>query len=216
MWNGKFHLKPLRLFFLLFLCFLRGLLQLSQQPLYLPPEVILNRGHNGGADHWSLGVLIYEMLTGDTPFYREGMEQMDLFRAIVKGRFTPPKSVSAEANSIIKAFLTRDPAQRLGSLAGGEDDIAVHPWFKDVDFDQLQHKDIKPPKIPKVKDPLDASNFEDWSHLDDKSKKKFPRLTAAQKEVFVVSRRCQHFVNEQGKQWSESSVFLTLSSFFGF
>ena len=49
-------------------------------PLYLPPEVILNRGHNWSADHWSLGVLIYEMLFGDTPFYEDGMQQMDLFR----------------------------------------------------------------------------------------------------------------------------------------
>ena len=56
-------------------------------PLYLPPEVILNRGHNWGADHWSLGVLTFEMLAGYTPFYKEGMDQMELFRAIVKGRY---------------------------------------------------------------------------------------------------------------------------------
>jgi serine/threonine protein kinase len=127
------------------------------------------------------------MLTGDTPFYNDGMEQMDLFRAIVKGRFTPPKNATPEAISIIKAFLTRDPAQRLGSLAGGEDDILVHSWFKGIDFDQLELKNIAPPKVPKVKNPLDASNFEDWSHLEDKSKQKYPQLNAAQKEVFTVS-----------------------------
>jgi len=148
------------------------------------------------------------MLTGDTPFYKEGMEQMDLFRAIVKGRFTPPTNVSPEANSMIKAFLNRDPAQRLGSLAGGEDDIALHPWFKDIDFEELQHKNINPPKVPKVKDPLDASNFEDWSHLDDKSKMKFPKLTVAQKEVFLVSRQCQHFVIAHGNQWAEFSIVI--------
>jgi len=157
-------------------------------PLYLPPEVILNRGHNQSADHWSLGVLIFEMLTGDTPFYKEGMEQMDLFRAIVKGRYQPPANISEEAGSVIKGFLSRDPAQRLGSLAGGEDDIPEHPWFKAIDFQELQLKKITPPKVPKVKDPLDVSNFEDWSHLEDKSKMKFPKLSYAQKKVFEVIR----------------------------
>jgi len=75
---------------------------------------------------------------------------MDLFRAIVKGRYTPPTGISEEATSIIKGFLTRDPAQRLGSLAGGEDDVAAHPWFTSIDFEELQAKSLTPPKIPKV------------------------------------------------------------------
>ena len=57
-------------------------------PLYIAPEVILNRGHNAGADHWSLGVMIYEMICGFTPFYSSGMDQAALFAAIVKGKFS--------------------------------------------------------------------------------------------------------------------------------
>jgi serine/threonine protein kinase len=147
----------------------------------------MNRGHNACADHWSMGILIFEMLTGETPFYKHGMEQMDLFRAIVKGRFTPPTHATPEAVSIIKALLARDPAQRLGSLAGGEDDILMHPWFKSINFDELELKTIAPPKVPKVKNLLDASNFEDWSRLEDKSKQKFPNITTEQKEIFTVS-----------------------------
>ena len=45
-------------------------------PLYIAPEVITNRGHDHGADHWSFAVLLYEMLTGRTPFYRKGMDQI--------------------------------------------------------------------------------------------------------------------------------------------
>jgi len=147
---------------------------------------ILNRGHNWGADHWSLGVLTYEMLTGKTPFYMEGMNQMDLFRAIVKGIFTlPPDGTSSLACDIIRGFLTRNPSQRLGSLAGGEDDVFSHQWFEDLDFVKLRNQELEPPFLPTLKDLLDASHFEDWSHLEDKTHKKYPRLTREQAAIFA-------------------------------
>jgi protein kinase X len=146
--------------------------------------VILNRGHTFSADHWSLGVLTYEMITGFTPFYFDGMEQMDLFRAIVKGLYEKPRTIQPLAASIIDGFLTKSPTKRLGSLAGGEEDIYKHPWFEDIDFAALRNKQIKAPLVPKIKDPLDASNFEDWSHLDDKTKQRYPKLTPAQAQLF--------------------------------
>jgi serine/threonine protein kinase len=168
-------------------------------PLYIPPEVILNRGHSWSADHWSLGILIYEMLFGDTPFYCDGMQQMDLFRAVVKGTFVVPEAnnqkepVSENVKSIIHAFLTKDPAQRLGSLAGGEDDVLQHKWFANpiefsgsdvIDFNKLREKTIVAPLVPKVKNPLDASNFEDWGHLDDKTRVRYPKIDEQQDKVF--------------------------------
>lgn len=134
----------------------------------------------------SLGILIFEMMTGVTPFYEDGMEQMDLFRAIVNGRYKPHSKLSEDANNIVKSLLIRNPSHRLGSLAGGEDDIFNHLWLRSIDFDRLLLKELTPPKVPKVEDPLDASNFEDWSHLDDKRKMKFPKLTVTQKKVFEV------------------------------
>ena len=131
-------------------------------PLYLPPEVILSRGHKWSADHWSLGVLIFEMITGDTPFYQSGMEQMDLFRSIAKAKFEMPSTIQKDAADMIRGFLTKDPNKRLGSLAGGEDDIYTHPWFNIIDFVNLRKKSIKAPYKPNIKNPLDASNFENW------------------------------------------------------
>lgn len=154
-------------------------------PLYLPPEVILNRGHNSSADHWSLGILIYEMLIGKTPFYKHGMEQMDLFRAIVKCQYELPPSLSPTSREVISGFVTKNPAQRLGSLAEGEDGVAQHPWFASVNFDELRQKKLQAPEIPKIKNPLDASNFEDWSHLDDKTKMTFPKLSPEEKKLFA-------------------------------
>jgi serine/threonine protein kinase len=168
-------------------------------PLYLPPEVILNRGHNWSCDHWSIGVMIYEMLFGDTPFYQEGMQQMELFRNIVKGKYLFPDVTNAEnlpasehVASIVRGFLTKDPAQRLGSLAGGEDDVLKHKWFSNklakdqaIDFTELRRKTIKAPLVPNIRNPLDASNFEDWSHLDDKTRTKFPKLSTEQQKIFA-------------------------------
>jgi serine/threonine protein kinase len=153
-------------------------------PLYLPPEVILNRGHNWSADHWSLGVLIFELISGDTPFYEQGMDQMDLFRAIVKGEYFLPRNFSEKVGNIVDGFLTKNPAQRLGSLANREDDIYSHPWFANVNWDRFRQKLVKAPNVPKIKNPLDASNFDDWSHLEDKTKMDFPALKPAQEQLF--------------------------------
>ena len=150
----------------------------------MAPEVILNRGHDWGADHFSLGVLIYEMLAGATPFYKEGMQQMDLFRAIVKGSYTPPREASLAARSMMEGLLQTNPIRRLGSLAGGEDDIVEHPWLGDVDFETLRRMDVPAPFIPKIANPLDDSHFDDWSHLQDKSATTYPKLTAEQAQIF--------------------------------
>jgi serine/threonine protein kinase len=157
-------------------------------PLYIAPEVILNRGHDHGADHWSFGILIYELLFGSNPFYKHGMDQMDLFRSIVKARYVTPTSppISEEASNIMKGLLTRSSDKRLGSLADGEDGILLHPWFAkyDMDMKELRMKKYTAPVIPSIKNPLDASNFENWDHLDDKTKKIFPPISHEEQYLF--------------------------------
>ena len=153
-------------------------------PLYLAPEIILNRGHNWAVDHWSLGILIFEMLTGYTPFYEEHMDQMDLFRAIVQDKVHLTRSMSHDASSIITGFLEKNPRKRLGSRAHGLEEIFWHPWFKHIDFGKLRHKEIRAPFVPDITDPLDSSNFEDWSSMDDKLSEKYPPLKNSEKKIF--------------------------------
>jgi serine/threonine protein kinase len=158
-------------------------------PLYIAPEVILNRGHNYGADHWSLGCLIYEMLTGRTPFYEGGMDQSALFKAIVKGVFPMARGISNDAQSILLGLLTRNPNRRLGCPAthggnGNFDDILYHPWLCTIDHEALLLKDIPAPSVPKIKDPFDRSNFDDWSHVEDKRKVTYPKLKQSQELLF--------------------------------
>jgi serine/threonine protein kinase len=157
-------------------------------PLYIAPEVVLNRGHDMGADHWSLACMIFEMICGATPFYKDGMDQLSLFRAVVKGQFKFPKSrkeiFSEKSKDLITRMLVVDPHRRLGSLAGGEKDIFRAAWFEEINFDKLKRKELKAPWVPKIKDPLDTSNFENWDHLDDKAKAKDPPISAKDEEIF--------------------------------
>jgi serine/threonine protein kinase len=148
--------------------------------------VILNRGHDKGADHWSFAVMLYEMMTGVTPFYKEGMDQMALFKAIVKGSYVFPSNLrmSSDVQNLMEAMIITDPSRRLGSLAAGSKGIFRAKWFEEIDFAKLRRKEIKAPFIPKIKDPLDGSNFEDWSHLKDKDKDSYPPLSADQQKIF--------------------------------
>ncbi len=153
-------------------------------PLYLAPEVILNRGHSWSVDYWSLGVMIYEMLVGKTPFYEHGMNKAELFQNIVRGKVYPPVNVSPEVLSLLSGLLRRDPAKRLGSLIGAESDIIDHPWFSDIDRDRLFLKELDAPFLPTIKDPFDSSNFSSWKHVEDKRFLKYPALTQDEKMIF--------------------------------
>jgi serine/threonine protein kinase len=118
-------------------------------PNYLSPEIIFDRGHNYSTDHWALGVVMYEMICGENPFYFDGMEQMALFKAICQEKFYPlPDDVSDEAYCVIEPLLEKDPALRLGALAGRGKDIIKMGWFDGLDLNALRRKSIKAPFIP--------------------------------------------------------------------
>ena len=95
-----------------------------------------------------------------------------------------PTGLSPNTKDFLSKMIVRDPTRRLGSLAGGERDIFVHPFFTGIDFKELRRMSLKAPYVPTIKDPLDATNFEDWSHLEDKSHKKYKSLTKKQEEIF--------------------------------
>lgn len=158
-------------------------------PLYLAPEIIMQKGHNKGADHWSWGVLLYEMIVGMTPFYDGIVDQMGLFKNIVKCKMEFPSGfneVSFYSRDLIKRMLTVNPNDRLGSFVNAENDIKCHPFFKDIDWKKLCKKELKVPFKPKVSDPLDGSNFDDYSKLEAKAKhEKMHKLTSAEQKLFT-------------------------------
>lgn len=151
---------------------------------YLAPEVILTRGHDKAADNWTLGILIYVLLTGENPFYFDGMDQMSLFEAICQSNFEPPANVSPEAVDLVTRLLVKDPSTRLGSLKRGDRDIWKHKWFDELDLRAMRIRELPAPWVPAVKDLFDTSCFDDYSHLDDKTSIEYGPLDEKSAKLF--------------------------------
>ncbi len=123
-------------------------------PEYLAPEIIDNLGHGKAVDWWSLGAIIYEMLTGLPPFYSKDRDK--LFKNIKSGNLKFPHYLSKEAISLLQSLFVKDPDTRLGSGPNGLDDIKSHVFFKSIDWEAIYNKKIKPPFIPKIKSESDT------------------------------------------------------------
>ncbi|KAK6726928.1 hypothetical protein RB195_004931 [Necator americanus] len=115
---------------------------------YMAPEVINRRGHSCAADFWSLGVLMFEMLTGHLPF--QGHDRKDTMTQILKAKLTMPQFLSPEAQTLLRALFKRNAVNRLGAGPDGVEEIKRHPFFASIDFGQLLNKEISPPFKPAV------------------------------------------------------------------
>ncbi|ROT66698.1 cGMP-dependent protein kinase, isozyme 1 [Penaeus vannamei] len=131
-------------------------------PEYVAPEIILNKGHDKAVDYWSIGILMYELLTGTPPF--TASDPMKTYNIILKGidMVDFPQHLSRNAISLIKRLCREAPAERLGYQRAGIQDIKKHKWFQGFDWDGLRARVLQPPIIPKIKGPADAGNFDSY------------------------------------------------------
>lgn len=141
-------------------------------PEYLAPELVLGRGHNKAVDYWALGILIFEMEAGYSPYSDQSgnMDQVVICKNIVNGQLRFPPQYNADCKDLVKKLLTREVANRLGNLKGGAEDIKQHKWFSGVDAEAYYKKTIRAPWIPSVKSPTDTSQFDPYGaddHKDD-------------------------------------------------
>jgi len=110
---------------------------------YLAPEIILNKGYNSSVDIWSLGILIYEMLTGWTPWQDDNRKK--LFEKILKEALDLSNpNLSANAKDLLKRMLEKNVSKRLSSIP----EIKKHPFFSGIDFTKIFMRAIKPPFKP--------------------------------------------------------------------
>jgi len=127
------------------------------------------------------------MITGDTPFYKEGMDQLDLYRQICSAKYEVHHILNGKDNAVdlISGLLKKVPSQRLGMLKNGQKDIYEHSWFSDISFEQYRAREVDAPWVPKIKDPLDSSNFDSWKHMKDKTKQTQSPLDEKQNAIFA-------------------------------
>nr|AML77938.1 putative LOV domain-containing protein [Tropaeolum peregrinum] len=100
---------------------------------YIAPEIITAAGHSSAVDWWALGILLYEMLFGYTPF--RGKTRQKTFANVLQKdlKFPRSKPVSLQAKQLMYRLLHRDPKSRLGSREGANE-IKRHPFFKGINW----------------------------------------------------------------------------------
>merc|ERR1711953_59914 len=136
-------------------------------PNYIAPEILRAEDYGFSVDWWALGVLLYEMLAGRSPFDIVGATDNPdqntedyLFQVILEKTIRIPRSLSVKAASILKGFLNKNPADRLGCHRdSGFGEIMNHPFFKTIEWAMLEQKQIPPPYRPRLENERDLANF---------------------------------------------------------
>lgn len=124
-------------------------------PEYLAPELLLNQGYTRSVDWWTLGTLLYEMLTGLPPFYDDDVPTM--YKKILQNPLKFPSFLDGtDAQDLLKKLLQKEPSKRLDDAQ----QIKSHAFFKDIDWQKLLSKSYMPPFKPQVEGLLDTSNFD--------------------------------------------------------
>lgn len=126
-------------------------------PEYLAPEILENKGHGKAVDWWSLGTLLYEMMSGLPPFYDQNMQRM--YDKILHSQLRFASHITPDSKAILTGLLQRKVEDRLGS--GGPKEIMDEVFFSDLDFDKVLARGYTPEfKPPNSHGDLDTSNFD--------------------------------------------------------
>lgn len=125
---------------------------------YMSPEIIQGKGHDKAADWWSVGILLFEMLTGKPPFIGGNREKIQ--RKIIKDRLKLPRLLSPEAHSLLRELLQKEPSRRLGSGPNGSDEIKSHKWFKSINWKKLEARETVLSFVPDVAGEHCTANFD--------------------------------------------------------
>jgi len=127
-------------------------------PEYLAPEILQGVGHGKPVDWWSLGTLVFEMLTGLPPFYSRNMNHM--YEKILKAELRCPTYLAPDVVDLIQKLLVRDPVRRLGSGPGDVKELEQQAFLGSLDFKRVYNKEITPVYKPNIGSELDVANFD--------------------------------------------------------
>jgi len=129
-------------------------------PEYLAPEVIRNTGHGTAVDWWAFGILVYEFLVGQPPFWDQN--PMRIYEMIVEGNLRFPAAMTQDARDLISKLCTVDVSKRLGNIQGGAATVKSHAWFATINWDDLYNRRKPGPIIPHLRNAEDTRNFDDY------------------------------------------------------
>ncbi|PZC86528.1 hypothetical protein B5X24_HaOG209247 [Helicoverpa armigera] len=127
-------------------------------PEFLAPEVLTETSYTRAVDWWGLGVLIFEMLVGESPF--PGEDEGEVFDSIVNDEVRYPRTLSLEAIALMRRLLRKNPERRLGSSERDAEDVKKQAFFRNVNWEQLLLRKVKPPFVPTINNLEDVSNFD--------------------------------------------------------
>ncbi|XP_041976185.1 titin homolog isoform X2 [Aricia agestis] len=144
-------------------------------PDYMAPEIIKGLKYSQTVDWWSFGVLLYEMLVGQSPF--SGCDEDELFWSICNEMPSYPRFLSQESHSILTRLLDKDARTRLGGVECMHGDIRDQDFFRPIPWDKLERRELDAPFKPRVRHPLDTQYF-DRAFTGER-----PRLTAIEPQV---------------------------------
>ena len=153
-------------------------------------KILLEQRYGRAVDWWAFGVLTYEMLLGQSPF--RGDDEDEIFDAILEDeplypitmprdavsilqKVSPCEIITSATDSCVLQLLTRDPARRLGSGKGDAEEIKKHPFFKDVNFDDIFNKRVPPPYFPTI---VRLTSLMSWSLVNAKTGRMEARIPA--------------------------------------
>eukprot|EP00475_Leptophrys_vorax_P031048 TRINITY_DN4690_c0_g1_i2.p1 TRINITY_DN4690_c0_g1~~TRINITY_DN4690_c0_g1_i2.p1 ORF type:complete len:455 (-),score=114.79 TRINITY_DN4690_c0_g1_i2:1390-2694(-) len=167
-------------------------------PEYLAPEVLHGNGYGIPIDWWSLGALLFEMLTGLPPYYDENVNAM--YEKILHTQPNYPSYLSAKSKSVISRLLEKDQTKRLGYKSGASE-VKQDPFFSSIDWDKLVAKEVEPPFKPNVTSPNDLAN------IDDEFKSETPKDTPVQKSKLADKARFSNFTYDGQEMRTDGAAF---------
>ncbi|KAE8288012.1 Ribosomal protein S6 kinase beta-1 [Larimichthys crocea] len=125
---------------------------------YMAPEILMRSGHNRAVDWWSLGALMYDMLTGAPPFTGENRKKT--IDKILKCKLSLPPYLTQEARDLLKKLLKRNASLRLGAGPGDAAEVQSHAFFRHINWDDLLARKVEPPFKPFLQSADDVSQFD--------------------------------------------------------
>ncbi|XP_060894989.1 serine/threonine-protein kinase N2-like isoform X1 [Labrus mixtus] len=133
-------------------------------PEFLAPEVLTDDNYTRAVDWWGMGVLIFEMLVGESPF--PGEDEEEVFDSIVNDDVQYPASLPPDVVCIVQKLLKKNPLKRLGAGERDANEVKGDEYFETIDWEALLAKTLKPPFLPAIKESMDVSNFDsDFTRL---------------------------------------------------